>query len=244
MKQFWRLFISLELCLGLLLITCIALAIGSFMLSGNHAATINAMPLFSWLHDTPAGVSWWMWLTLTFLALLVLNTILCSIATVQSRWRRSGFVSLVAPQLMHAGFLLIVIAHLCSAYGGFKEQIVVFEGSVARLPDGRPFALRSITVDMSPMGMPTHISTELVTDPDNPAGVVTISPNHPWLSGAYGVYIKQAENYPYRRALLEIHREPGAGMALAGALLFTAGSLMVLYQRARAKENQAPENDL
>jgi hypothetical protein len=139
---------------------------------------------------------------------------------------------------MHAGFLLIVVAHLLSAWGAYREQLVVFEGSVVHLPNGKPFALRNIRLALSPMGMPSDLRSELVTDPYTPAGGhVSISPNHPWLSGGYGVYIKQAEEYPYRRALLEIHREPGAGMALAGALLFTAGNLLWLYLRARAREN-------
>jgi hypothetical protein len=237
MKQFWRLCISLEICLGLLALICCTMGLGSFLLSGEYATAINAMPLLSWLRDVPAGISWWLWLTVTFLALLAANTVFCSIDTLQSRWSRARIVPLIAPQLMHAGFLLIIVAHLQSALTSYREQIVVSEGSVALLPDGTPFAVSSIKLTMSPMGMPTGFSTELATDPNNPrASQITISPNHPWLSENYGVYIKQAEGYPSRRALLEIHREPGAGMALAGALLFTAGNVLLLYLRSRAGE--------
>jgi hypothetical protein len=53
------------------------------------------------------------------------------------------------------------------------------------------------------------------------------------------VYIKQAEVYPFKRALLEIHREPGAGMALAGALVFTVGNALLVWLRSRAKESSS-----
>ena len=203
---------------------------------------INGMPLLAWLLEVPAGVSWWLWLTVILLALLVLNTILCSSETLWSRWGRAGLMPLLAPQLIHAGFLLIVLAHLLSAYGGYMQQVEVTEGVAAQLPDGRQFGVAGLDVVMSPMGMATRMSAELVTNLNSPAVRFTISPNHPWFSGGYGVYIKQAEGYPYKRALLEIHREPGAGMALAGALIFTLGNVLLVYLRSRSKEADLMES--
>ncbi|MBK5273507.1 MAG: cytochrome C biogenesis protein ResB [Desulfuromonadales bacterium] len=237
LKNIWRFCVSIELCLGLLLCICVAMAVGSFSLKGDYAAAINAVPLLIWLREVPVGTSWWLWLTVVLLALLVLNTILCSVETLRFRWRRAGMMSLFAPQLIHAGFLLIVLAHLQSASGGYMQQLEVVEGMLARLPDGRPFGVAGLDVVMSPMGMPIRFSGELATNPSNPAERVTISPNHPWFSGGYGVYIKQAEGYPSKRALLEIHREPGAGMALAGVLIFTLGNILLVYLRSRSKEN-------
>jgi hypothetical protein len=146
-------------------------------------------------------------------------------------------MSLLAPQLIHAGFLLMVLAHLLSAYGGYMQQVVVSEGMVAQLPDGNQFGVAGIEAVMSPRGMPLRFSSELVIDLQHPDRRVTISPNNPWFSGGYGVYIKQAEGGPSNRALLEIHREPGAGMALAGALIFTVGNVLLVYLRSRSKES-------
>jgi len=241
LKNFWRFCVSIELCLGLLALVCVVMGAGSFLLKGDYAAAINSVPLLVWLQEVPVGVSWWLWLTVVLLALLVLNTILCSSDTLWSRWGRAGWPALLAPQLIHAGFLLMVLAHLMSASGGYMEQVVVAEGMVARLPDGTQFGVAGINVAVSPQGMPTGFSSELVTDLRNPGERSTITPNHPWFSGGYGVYIKQAEGYPYKRALLEIHREPGAGMALAGALIFTAGNVLVVWLRSRAKEITAEE---
>jgi len=241
LKNIWRFCGSIELCLGLLALVCVFMGAGSFLLKDDYAAAINAMPLLVWLRDVPLGASWWLWLTVILLALLVLNTILCSSETVCLRWGRAGWMSLSSPQLIHLGFLLMVLAHLQSAYGGYMEQVVVAEGMVAQLPDGKQFGVAGIGVVMSPMGMPTGFSSELVTDLKNPSERVTISPNHPWFSGGYGVYIKQAEGYPYKRALLEIHREPGAGMALTGAIIFTIGNILVVWLRSRSKDGGLPE---
>jgi len=241
MKTIWRFCISLELCLGLLALICMVMAGGSFLLQGEYAAAINSVALFVWLREVPLGASWWLWLTVVLLALLVLNTILCSSETLWSRWGRAGWMALLSPQLIHAGFLLMVLAHLMSAYGGSMQQVEVGEGMVAQLPDGRQFGVAGIEAVMSPMGMPLGISSELVTNLQNPQERCTISPNHPWFSGGYGVYIKQAEAYPYKRALLEIHHEPGAGMALAGALIFTLGNLLLVWLRSRAKDSRLEE---
>lgn len=236
--KLWRVLISIELCLILLALVCAAMAAGSFGLSGEYAAAINSMPLLVWLRDVPAGVSWWLWLTLVLLVLLAINTLLCSGETLWSRRGRGGWAPLLAPQLIHAGFLLIMLAHLFSATGSELLQIEVREGQLVRLPNGARFGVAGISVSSLPNGMPVAFSGELVTDLQNPAVRTVISPNRPWFSGAYGVYIKQAEEYPLRRALLEVHREPGASLALAGTLLFTAGTVMVLVFRSQNPENR------
>lgn len=234
----WRLLISLELCLGLLALVCVCMAAGSFNLSGEYAAAINSMPLLAWLREVPPSISWWLWVTLVLLALLALNTTLCSAETLWSRRGKSGVASLLAPQLIHAGFLLIVLAHLLSAIGASHNAVEVGEMTLARLPDGSRFGVASISVATTPEGMPLGFSSELVPDLNRPAERVVISPNHPWFSGGFGVYIKQAEAYPFKRALLEIHREPGAAMALAGALLFTVGNVLLVGIRSRRSETR------
>ncbi len=232
----WRFLISIELCLGLLALACVFMAAGSFSLSGEYAAAINGMPLLAWLRDVPLSISWWLWVTLVLLALLALNTILCSSETLWTRWGKPGVTALLAPQLIHAGFLLIVLAHLLSAAGSSLHAVEVREMTIAELPDGNKFGVASIIVNTSPQGMPIAFSCELAPDLNRPDERVVISPNHPWFSNGFGVYIKQAEAYPFKRALLEIHREPGAAMALAGALLFTVGNVLLVVIRSRRRE--------
>jgi uncharacterized membrane protein len=44
--------------------------------------------------------------------------------------------------------------------------------------------------------------------------------------------------YPIKRALIEIHHEPGATMALAGSLLFVIGNVLLLVLRSKQLENE------
>jgi len=36
---------------------------------------------------------------------------------------------------------------------------------------------------------------------------------------------------PMKAALVEVHKEPGAGMALAGGLVFTVANVILLFRR-------------
>ncbi|HTG80419.1 MAG TPA: cytochrome C biogenesis protein ResB [Geobacteraceae bacterium] len=218
-----------SLTLGLWLIggVCLLLAVGSFSGGGAEGSSINDLPLFQWLRETPVAVSWWLWAAIALLALLALNTVLCSIESLRVKSRRGGFLVLIAPQVMHAGFLLIVLAHLFSAWGGYKQIMPLQEGGVITCPDGSRLQLANVTAVMSPMGFPTDYSAEL----RGREGAATISPNHPFFYKGSGFYLKEVAVEPYRAALIEIHREPGAGAALAGALLFTVGNVVLLYVR-------------
>jgi hypothetical protein len=238
MKPLWNLLISLEVGLVLLALVCIAMAAGSFGLPGDIAAALNSMPLFAWLREFPLATTWWLWLTIVLLALLALNTLCCSADTLFHRFSRNAILVWLPPQLIHAGFLLIVLAHLQSSLWGFKGSIEIPEGAGFQLPDGMAVQVAKVGAVFSPMGggMPLGYRALLVTKETAGQGGVSISPNHPWFSNGYGVYIKHAEPGQPPVALLEVHREPGAAMALAGAMLFTIGNLLLLYTRSRARE--------
>lgn len=203
------------------------LAVGSFTGGGAEGGSINDLPLLLWLKVTPPAISWWLWLAIACLALLALNTVLCSIESLRRKSGQSGFLVRIAPQVMHLGFLLIVLAHLFSAWGGGKEVLQVYDGAEIGFPDGRRVQIAALSLQTGPMGMPTDYSAEV----RSPTGTATIRPNHPFFYQGFGIYLKEVGLYPVRTALIEIHREPGAGVALAGALLFTIGNVVLLAVR-------------
>jgi cytochrome c biogenesis protein ResB len=211
----------------------VLLAVGSFTGGGAEGSSINDVPLLLWLREAPVALSWWLWLAIACLVLLALNTVLCSVESLRRKYRQSGFLVLIAPQVMHLGFLLIIIAHLFSAWGSGKEVLQVYDGAQLSFSDGRRLQIANFRVATGPMGMPTDYSAEVRYPAVSGAGISTTSirPNHPFFYRGFGIYLKDVRIYPERGALIEIHREPGAGVALAGALLFTFGNVVLLAVR-------------
>lgn len=207
----------------------VLLVVGSFV-GGEEGASINDLPLLVWLTETPLTATWWLWLTIVLLALLVLNTVLCSIDSLRRKYRKGNLLLLFAPQVMHLGFLFIVLAHLFSAWGGFKQAMAVRQGDVVRFPDGALVQVVRLHAAYSPEGFSLDLGGELrqVTEIGE---LQHISPNHPFFLHGFGIYLKEVQLYPEPAALIEIHREPGALSALAGALLFTVGNVVLLTVR-------------
>ena len=221
----------------------VLLAIGSFSSGGAESGNINQMPLFAWLTETPVAVSWWLWAAIGVLGLLVVNTGLCSIESIRGRYRSTRLLILIAPQIMHAGFLLIVLAHLLSASGGMKQVMPVHEGEVIAFADGTGIQVTNITAAIGPMGFPTDYSAELRLLGGSRQLAQAIRPNEPFFYEGAGFYLKEVALQPYRAALIEIHREPGAGCALAGALFFMAGNVLLLYVRRGGRAVPVPSSD-
>jgi len=220
---------SLNLGLWLMAGVMVLMAVGSFV-GGGEGASINDLPLLVWLKETPLTATWWLWFTIALLALLAMNTILCSIDSLRRKYQKGNLLLLIAPQVMHLGFLFIALAHLFSAWGGFKQSMVVREGSVIGFPEGAQVQVLRLQAAFSPKGFPTDYSGEL-REVTAVGEVQTISPNHPYFLHGFGIYLKEVELYPEPAALIEIHREPGAPWALVGALLFTVGNVVLLAVR-------------
>ena len=220
LKRLYATLCSLNLALWLMAGVMIALAIGSFSRAGM-ASGMNDMPLLIWLQQAPLSFSWWLWLYVAFLAMLCVNALVCSIEALRKKGRS------IAPHLMHAGFLLVVVAHLFSAYGGFKQQLQMVEGGTIGFPEGDRVLVERISAEYGPMGMMSALRADLKLNGE----VQGVQPNHPLFHKGYGIYLKDVALTPRPVALFEIHREPGSLAALLGALLFTAGNLMLLAQR-------------
>jgi len=223
---------SLNLGLWLMAGVTLLLCIGSFATGPEESARLNSMPLFAWLTGAPPATGWWLWLTVALLAVLALNTVLCSIESLRQKAGRPGLLLRLAPQVMHAGFLFIVLAHLVSSVGGFKEALQVGEGTVISFPDGRVLFER-IEAEVGMRGYVTDFSATVAATDGRRA---VIRPNEPFFFQGVGIYLKQVEPFPRAVGLVEIHREPGAGLALAGALLFTVGNVVVVARRRQEKQ--------
>ena len=220
---------SLTLGLWLLGGVMLLLAIGSFL--QGEGSSINEVALLDWLREVPFRESWWLWIAIALLAVLALNTLLCSIDSLRMKWQKGSFLIRIASQLMHLGFLFIMLAHLQSAYGGFKRVLQVEGGSTITFPDGSNVVFTGFSASYSRMGMATAYSATLNCRSGENVVTAVISPNHPFFHQGHGIYIKDIAPPPMKAALVEVHKEPGAGMALAGGAIFTVANLVLLFRR-------------
>ncbi|MEI6205187.1 MAG: hypothetical protein WCP20_00255 [Desulfuromonadales bacterium] len=227
--RIYSLLASLDLAIWLLGGVMALLATGSFVCDAGSG--INDMALLAWLAEVPIRMSWWLWGTLGLLALLSLNTVLCSLESLRAKWLRGSLLVRMAPQLMHVGFLFIVLAHLFTAYGGLKDGGSLPEGGTFSFPDGSRVELTRLEVRMGPMGMPLDFSGTLRHLTSSGELNAVFSPNHPYFYKGFGVYLKQVEPFPVKRAIVEVHREPGAGLALVGAVFFTIANILLIWLR-------------
>lgn len=228
-KNIYARFASLTLGLWLLGGVMLFLAVGSFL--QGEGSMINEVALFAWLREVAPRESWWLWAAIALLALLGLNTFLCSIDSLRLKWQRGSFLVRIAPQAMHLGFLFIMIAHLQSAFGGFKQGMQVEPGSTINFPDGSVVVFTDFAATYSRMGMPTAYSATLECRSGGRVESAVISPNHPFFHLGHGVYVKDVAPPPMKAALVEVHKEPGAAMALAGGAIFTVANLVLLARR-------------
>jgi hypothetical protein len=191
--------------------------------------SINSMPLLRWLAQAPAGGTWWLLGTIVLLAVLAANTVACSVESLIRKRSGRQWLLVVSPQVIHIGFMLMLLGHLVSAYGGFKGTMVAVEGTQARLPNGVTLKVSRLDVRRTPSGFPTDWRADVVYLKDGETLKTDYSaPNRPSFHDGYGVYVKQVRPFPMRAALIEVTREPGAPWALGGGAVFMLGTIALV----------------
>ncbi len=227
-------FLSLKTTVWTLFILVCLFFIGSYMMPMHREVfgPMNNDLLFYWVKDVAADnvlQTWWFFAALAGLALLTLNTIFCSIQAVGGKWARSDFLLRISPQVIHIGFLFILLAHLLGAGWGYKLSGMMPEGAYAPLPEDLALRLNQIHVQTDTRGFMVEWSVEASLYENNHlVKTGTLGPNTPLFWGATGIYLKSLNFDRGPAALLLIAKDPGAVWALVGGVLFTLGSLTLL----------------
>jgi cytochrome c biogenesis protein ResB len=198
---------------------------------------MNSTALFKWLIESPLSVTWWLWASVLVLSLMTLNTVACSIESVIRKRQNRQWLLVVSPQIIHVGFILMLVAHLLSSAGATRGGAVVREGTLISLDNESTLRVKSLSVTISPRGYPMDWRADI--DFFDGGQVLTpsrsdhLAPNKPSFHRGFGVYLKDIRPYPVKTALLEINREPGAPWALAGGILFTIGTIALVALKIR-----------
>ena len=231
MKNF---FLSLKTTVWTLFGLVCIFFIGSYLMPVHQDvfAPMNDLLLFKWAEEVAIKhpwQTWWFFAAFAGLVLLTINTIVCSIHAIKGRWSRSDFLIRISPQIVHLGFLFILLAHLLGAGWGYKLSGAMPEGAYARLPENRALYLRELRAEVDARGYIKDWSAEVYLFEDNQrVRVGALRPNTPLLYKGTGIYLKSFELQPSPVAFLMINKDPGAVWALLGGILFIIGSLPIL----------------
>ncbi len=231
MKNF---FLSLKTTVWTLVVLVCLFFIGSYLMPthGDVFSGMNDDILFRWARDTASnnpGSTWWLFAAIAALALLTINTLVCSIQAVRGKWTRRDFLLRISPQIIHIGFLFILLAHLLGAGWGYKLSGMMPQGAYAPLPEDRALQLNQIRVQTDARGQMTGWSADAsVYENNRLVKSGTLGPNAPLFYRGTGIYLKTLNFERGPAALLLIAKDPGAVWALVGGVLFILGSITLL----------------
>jgi cytochrome c biogenesis protein ResB len=227
-------FLSLKTAVWLLLVLIVVFFVGSYMMPAHRAVfgTMNDLLLFDWMQQVALQrpwETWWFFASLALLVLLTINTIACSLQAVKGRWTRSDFFLRISPQIIHIGFLFILLAHLLGAGMGYRLSGMVPQGAFVRLPEGRTLHLQDLQVIPDRSGFPTDWRAGVeIYENGKKVAAGTLGPNSPLFYHGVGIYLKSFDFEQGPVAYLMVNKDPGALWALIGAVLFTTGSAVLL----------------
>lgn len=237
LKMIFNFFLSLKTSLWSLALLLIFLFAGALIMPGRQEfGLLHSIALFRWLHEQPAAITWWLWGSISVLSLLALNTLFCSVESIIKKRRTTHWLLLISPQIIHIGFLFLLLAHLLSGAGSSQGLARAAEGSMITFSDNTVMKVDKINIDTDRNGYITDWSVEIAYLSDGkPFRQDTIRPNTPSLRAGFSVNIKELSPYPRRTILVQVNKEPGALWALAGGILFMAGTVTLLTLRIRTE---------
>ncbi len=213
--------------------------VGSYMMPMHREifAPMNDDILSRWVqHVVPDSLwyTWWFFAAVAALAMLTINTIICGVQAVKGQWTRTDFFLRISPQVVHIGFLFILVAHLIGAFWGYRLSGAMPEGAYAPLPEDKALRLEHIYVQTDAQGAIKDWTAEAsVYENNEPVKSGTLGPNTPLFYDGVGIYLKSLNYDRGPAAILLIVKDPGAIWALVGGMLFMLGSLALLVLKWR-----------
>jgi len=238
LKNIIGFFFSLRTTVWLLGIMLVMMLAGAFVMPGNKAfQELHSIPLFKWIQYQPLKITWWLWSVIAILAVMTLNTLFCSIESIVKKRKVTQWLLLISPQIIHIGFLFILLAHLLSAIGAYQQVTPGQEGTVLKLSGTETLLrIKDITIRLDYYG---YISDWAVTVEYSTGGNMfqqdIIKPNKPSSFNGLNVNVKNLKPYP-ETVLLQLNREPGAVWALTGGIVFMIGIVTLIGLKIRIEK--------
>lgn len=259
----WRFWARADLTVYLLLALVADLYAGYFIFEADPQlfGPLDRLKLWEWISTygmARLSQSWWFLCFLILMALLVLNTLVCTTQRVLTLARQSGrhpdrlgYALRFSPHVMHLAFIMILVSHLITFSVGVNDQNnVLLKGGKLTLPGtDQVIRLKGIENDFyegerlhfcrkRPLSQRITLS---ITGPDGKETIKTVGIMSPaWFQG-YSLHVKKYwPDYKSPRKKthfvnLIIRKDPGIILFTAGSLLFVLGLLAYFYQALRQK---------
>jgi cytochrome c biogenesis protein ResB len=203
---------------------------------------LHTQPLFGWMAENKFSITWWLWGAIGILSILTANTIFCSIDSIIRRREAKGLLLIISPQVIHIGFLFILLAHLMSSYGSYRENVFAYKNTILPLPNGLNVLFEEIRTDIAPSGHIRNWSADITYFREGKVvSSDVIEPNNPSFNEGLGIYIKTVRMSYVPVVLVEVSRDPGAVWALVGGVLFMSGMITLLILKIRREEVSSKE---
>lgn len=233
-----RFFFSLRTSLWLLAFILVLFLAGAFIMPGTKEfQLIHAVPMFQWLMKQPLSITWWLWCLIVVISILSINTLLCSVESIVRKGRVTKWLLLISPQIIHIGFLFILLAHLLSAVGGFQRLTATHEGTYLKMSEGNFIHVKNINIRTNSSGYITDwaVRVEFI-DGGKTIREDIMKPNKPSLHRGFNINVKDLRGFPQKAVLLQVNREPGAFWALTGGVLVMVGTAILIILKIKIEK--------
>jgi hypothetical protein len=167
--------------------TVLLLAVGSFVLAATRdgASAGIEMDDLRGFFAPPRAAHLWLYLLFPVFGLYALNTVLATWDTVARKWRLGVRApAAYAASIVHAGFLLALLAHAVGGFLGREGEPVLLTSGWQDVPGFGQARLVSLDVDALPGGMPKAVDARVeVRGPDGRVTEHAVGYNAPLSSG-------------------------------------------------------------
>ena len=260
-KAAWNFFGRADLTLYVLLALVADLCAGFFHFRAEPQifGPLDRLMLWDWIVTYGrfhVGQTWWFFVFMGLMFLLVLNTLVCTLnrvaGLIRTRGRDAGrldYLLRFSPHLMHLAFLVLLISMLFSYVAGvnLRNNILSVGRTVELAQTGHKLRLDKIEVDFyqgrrlfffENRALDQDL-TLVFTDPRGRETVKHLGINKPIRYRGFSIHIKNYQPQNKNRAgrpawaNLIIRRDPGAAGFFAGVGLFVLGLTGYLIQTLR-----------
>jgi len=256
LKYIWNLLGNINLMFGLIVLMILDLTVGYFMLKSHPHLfhPINDMGFLKWaatygknnLHETA-----WLYLLIFFLAVLFVNTFICTTQRVTVLFRKQSFLShkfrfiiKLSPHIMHYALLIMLLGYLVSYLSSETclNNILLPEKSI-QIPNSLcEIHLNRLHIDYYQgerlqymQDRAIDVQADLIIK--NKEKIITgrLGFNKPVWFFPYSIHLKdfapKSKSGMNRRTYINviIKKDPGAKYYFSGMLLFTFGLLLYSF---------------